>query len=222
MINKNKEKPTKGYLQKKSAKKSVKSKVRSLTRGKKNAKIIKGGNPGQKLASRPSNSGMKSQGENSDIKAIQKEYKKAKFDTQALMYNFTHFIQIKTIADLPKKEQKRVVQKYIRFYDDAYNAIIQEFLIKEKMRIAYNKQNLKLYPDIKDNQMHLILIKMKKSGEEFKKLSEKALYLINKSNTESNYTKGYFQDLSNVLSKVLNITYELQKYISISDYYRNQ
>jgi len=155
-----------------------------------------------------------------DIKTVQNQYLQAKKATQQLMYNFTHYIPFKNMQDLSSKnKQKTMLQQYVTLYYKAYDAMKEEFEIKDKMKIAYDRAKSKLYPDIKENEFEKIWIKLNKSFKEHKKLSDKSIDLINKSLTESNYTKGFFMDISNVLPKWLNITYEMNQTLFTVIYY---
>ena len=227
----------------KSSVKTCLKKVRSITRNKKNAKSKTGDydrkaklklktlKESKKLPTKtsPKNNKIKTkrykrggdlQNEQNQelqyiIKKLQTEYQLAKQKRERLMYTFENFFPFKNFETLPSKDQqKKELEKYVKWFKNVINAIDEEFNIKKKMIPFF-----KLYPDIQKNQFFKYLMKMKESTKEYKKMSDKSDDLIKKSYRESNYTRSFFSTILNVLPKMLNIDYEHEKIVFIVYYY---
>lgn len=228
--------------QKSSVKTCLKKKVRSITRNKKNAKSKTGDydrkaklkfktlKESKKLPTKtsPKNNKIKTKrykrGGNRQneqnlelqyiIKNLQKDFQLAKEKTQQLMYSFKNFFPFKNVESLPLDQQKKELEKYVKFYKNVINAIDEELFIRKKMKPFF-----KLYPDIEKDQFYKYLMKMKESTKEYKKMSDKSDDLIEKRNRVSNYKNRYFSTILDVLPKRLNIYYDFKKIVFIVHYY---
>jgi hypothetical protein len=151
------------------------------------------------------------------IKHLQTEYQLAKQKRERLMYTFENFFPFKNFESLPKDQQKKELEKYVKFYQNVINAIDEELSIRQNMKPLF-----KLYPDIEKDQFYKYLMKMEKITKEYKKMSDKSDDLIEKRNRVTNYKNRYFSTLLDVLPKRLNIEYDFKKIVFIVHYYYNK